>query len=161
MTLREKVAGTPGSIARTSRCPDMTSPAPAAMPAANGGRSCALQRGPALREHRQFVVAVGGGVAVAGEVLEGGRDPAALQAPDRRADLRGDGLRVGAERAGADHRAAVRSEHVGDRREVHVDPHRGELGAADPPGGLGQRRLAGRAERHRGGQRGHARRGPG
>jgi hypothetical protein len=39
ITALEKVAATPLSNACTSRCPDITSPAPACTPARNGGRS--------------------------------------------------------------------------------------------------------------------------
>ena len=50
------------------------------MPAANGGRSSASQAARLWRDDRQLVVAVAGGVAVAGEVLERGRDPGRLEA---------------------------------------------------------------------------------
>ena len=107
---------------------------------------------------RQLQMRVGDRLAVAGEVLGAGGDADALQALDEGRDLARDELRVGAERANADDRARRVDQHVGDRREVEVDPDRRQLAAdrrADAPR---QGRVVDRAEREVPGKRAPARR---
>ena len=53
-------------------------------------------------DHRELAVRVGGGVAVAGEVLRAGRHALALRAGDERSDVTRDELGIGAEAAHAD-----------------------------------------------------------
>ena len=142
MILREKLAGTPGSSACTSRCPDMTTPAPAAMPAWNGGRSSASSAARLCVSTGSAVVAVDGGVAVAGEVLDRGGDAGATAGPGPRRRPGRRRRRVGAERAGADHGVARGPEHVGVRREVELMPIAASSSPAAAPGGLGELRLA-------------------
>ena len=75
-------------------------------------------------DHRQLVVAVGGGAAMARQVLEHRQDAAGQQALG---DGAGDGrdlARLGAVGAVADHRVAARDRHVGQRQAVDVDAER-------------------------------------
>ena len=87
------------------------------------------------------------GAAVPGEVLGAGGHARALQAGHCRGGVPRHQRGVRAERPGADHRAVRRAEHVGARREVDVDPERGQVGADRPVDRLGQRDVVHRAER--------------
>ena len=114
---------------------------------------CLLPLRAGVRDDRYAGVAVGGRVAVAGEVLRRGDDPRVLLvAVDLRVHHRRDQCRVGGEGAGADHRVERVDVDVGVRRVVDVDAHRLELPAGDRGGGAGVGRAARGAEGHRAGE---------
>ena len=141
----------------------MTSPAPASMPAGNGGRSSRSSAAAVLGQHRQLLVAVGGGVAVAREVLERRRRRRPPAGPaTAAATCVGDRGRVAAERARADHAAAARRRA---RRRPGAKSTLMPSAASSAPAACHAASVSagsrGRAERHRAGQLHHARPDPG
>jgi len=114
-----------------------------------------LETGQALAEDRHAGVAVHGRVAVSWKVLEGRGHPGGVQTAYRGGDLDPDRGRVGPVRAGADHRAAGRTEDVGVRGEVGVEAQCREVRPGGRPALLGQLRVGRRPERHGRGQLGH------
>ena len=107
-----------------------------------------VQLGAAVRDDGQAGVRIGVGVAVAGEVLGGAGDAAAVVAAHRLADHPCHQLRVGAEGAHPDDRVVRVDVDVGDRCVVLVDADGGQLGADDTGGREGVGRRTGRAQRH-------------
>ena len=105
------------------------------------------RRLPVARGDRQRQVRVDGRVAVAGEVLGAGDDTLRLRAADERRDVAGDQLRIGAERADADHGVVGVRVHVGDRREVQADAAVGQIGGNPAGDGFGQLDVVDDAER--------------
>ena len=72
------------------------------------------------------------------EVLGAGGDTATFESFDERRHVTRDELRVRAERADADDGVVHRRVHVGDRREVEVDPRGGEIAGHRAGHGSGQ-----------------------
>jgi hypothetical protein len=85
-------------------------------------------------------------VAVAGEVLRARNDALLLQAGDECRDVPRDEARLRAERSDPDHGVLGIRVHVGDRREVEVDAHGGELARDRCRNLLGQRGVVDDAE---------------
>ena len=83
-------------------------------------------------DHRQPLMAVGIGAAVAGDVLEHRQHAARHQARRHRAADRGDLLRRAAIGAVADHGIGAARRNIGDRQAVDVDSERQEI-AGDQP----------------------------
>ena len=89
-----RVAGRSGSSAGTTMCEVITAAVPASTAASKGTSSRAARVSASTSMRRQVEVAVGGGVAVAGEVLGAGRDTGRLEAARPGRDVRGDLLGV-------------------------------------------------------------------
>ena len=99
---------------------------------AEGGKIGGVQRCPVGRDHGQFLVAVGGRAAVAGDVLEDRQHAPFGQALRERAGNGGDlgGLR--AKGAVADHRIGARHRHIRDRHAIDIDAHERKIGRDQP-----------------------------
>src|SRR5262249_16641154 len=90
-------------------------------------------------DERQLEMGIGLRVAVSGEMLRARGDAMALEAAHERSDVAGNELGARSEGANADHRVLRVLVHVGDGREVEVDPYGRQVGAdrrRDPFGQL-------------------------
>ena len=137
-----------GSSAGISMCAVITAPAPAAMPALNGGNSVCVERLARILDDRQPEMRVDVGVAVPGKVLQRRDHAAGLQAADVGAAEAADRRGILAVRPRVDHRIARVVVDVDDRREVDLDADRARLDRGDPAGLVGELLVAGGAERH-------------
>ena len=113
----------------------------ARLDAAGKGQQVLPQQGlPVLVHPGQACVAVGGGVAVAGKVLEAGDGPGLRQSFQKGSPLLCDGLWIVGEGADADDRVLRVGIDVQHRRKVHIHAAGHDLLAQDSgnlPGGLG------------------------
>ena len=91
--------------------------------------------------------------ALARKVLCRGRDAGGSQAAHRCGHHARHGSRLGPETADPERRVVPCRDHIGHRCVADVDAHRGQLEADRLRHSLGQRHVAGRAERHRAGER--------
>jgi hypothetical protein len=101
-----------------------------------------------VEDPRHTGVAVGDGVAVSGEVLEGRRNVRPLAPCDRGRGQVGDQLWVLSERADADHGVERVDVDISDRRVVLVDAECAQLLSGDVRRRVGVERPAGRTQRH-------------
>ncbi|MBP2675741.1 MAG: hypothetical protein H6Q84_2581 [Deltaproteobacteria bacterium] len=101
---------------------------PRARGAAEGEQFAAKERPSSRPDDRQLYMGVGGRVAVPREMFPDREDPTGERTLRERDPESGRGVRVFGEGAVADHRVCRVAVHVEDRGEVHVDPHRAELG---------------------------------
>ncbi len=117
------------------------------------GKIGRLQSGAVGVHHRQLQVAVGGGAAVAGDVLEHRQHAAVGEARGDGSGDRGDLFRRLAIGAVADHGVGAADRHVGKRQAVDVDAERQKVGGdqpgAEPGGSEARRRARGRRARRR------------
>ena len=111
----------------------------------DAGRDCRPERREPLiqvaADEGELQVRVLRGVAVPGEMFCARGDSPALQAGHEGGDVARDERRLGAEGADPDHRVVRVRVDVRDRREVEVDPDRGQLGANRGCDLLGQREV--------------------
>jgi len=101
---------------------------PRAGGAAEGEEFAAKERFLPRPDDGKFEVGVGGGVAVPGEMFPDREDPPGERPLRERDPESGRGAGIIGEGAIPDHRVRRVAVHVEDRGEVHVDPHRAELG---------------------------------
>ena len=120
---------------------------PASIAARNGRSSQASSACPIRRDHRHVVVRVDGGVAVAGKVLGARGHAGGLQAANPGGGMAGDEVRIGAERAHADHRVVRVGVDVGVGGEVERDAEAGEFLTQMASDRRGQVDIVGGAER--------------
>ena len=117
-----------------------------------------IQMLPAGGHEGEPVMGVRSGPAVPGKMLGGGQRPAGLDAAQERDPELPNEIRIGAERARADHRARGALQDIQNRGQDQVDAYRPRLPRHDPAlplegGGIGRRRRL-----HGGGEPGAARR---
>ena len=113
-----------------------------------------VEPGTVVAQRRQPVVRVGERLAQSREVLDGGGRAGVAEATHGRGGERGDRGRVVAERPDTHGGVAGVGGEVADRRVRDVDAHRQQLGGGRVGDALGEVRVAGRAQRHRPGERG-------
>ena len=114
------------------------------------------QRRGAGGDARQRDVRITGRRAVARKVFRRRRDSGAFEPARERTGECGDGRRLVAVGARRDHRAARLQREIGDRRQIDADPEPRQIAPQQPAEPFGEVDVAGRADRHRGRQRGDA-----